>query len=83
MQWFVSIVAGTALGLAWLGIWALSLRLFGVPVLSRQVEDRARRRERIKEMGKLWYILIFGVVGYGLAFGLGITAARMARSRLS
>ena len=75
MQWFVSIVAGIALGLAWLGIWALSLRLFGIPVLSRQVEDRVRRRERIKEMGKLWYTLIFGVVGYGLAFGLGITAA--------
>jgi len=26
-------------------------------------------------MGKLRYILIFGVLGFGLAFGLGITAA--------
>ena len=75
MQWFISIVAGIAVGLAWLSIWALSLRAFGIAVLSRQTEDRVRRRERIKQMGKLWYILIFGVVGYGLAFGLAITAA--------
>ena len=32
-------------------------------------------RERIKQMGKLWYTLIFGVIGYGLAFALAITAA--------
>jgi len=25
-------------------------------------------------MGKLWYVLVFGVVGYGLAFGLAIIA---------
>ena len=75
MQWFISIVAGIAIGLAWLAIWALSLRAFGIAVFSRQAEDRVRRQERIKQMGKLWYILIFGVVGYGLAFGLAITAA--------
>ena len=68
--WFISIVAGIAVGLAWLAIWALSVRA----AFSRQAEDRVRRRERIKQMGKLWYILIFGVVGYGLAFGLVITA---------
>lgn len=75
MQWFISILAGIAIGLAWLAIWALSLRAFGIAVFSRQAEDRVRRRERIKQMGKLWYILIFGVVGHGLAFGLAITAA--------
>jgi hypothetical protein len=74
VQWFISIVAGIAVGLAWLAIWALSLRAFGIAVFSRQAEDRVRRRERIKQMGKLWYILIFGVVGNGLAFGLAITA---------
>ena len=75
MQWLISIVAGIAVGLAWLAIWALSLRAFGIAAFSPQAEDRVRRRERIKQMGKLWYILIFGVVGYGLAFGLAITAA--------
>lgn len=75
MEFSISIAAGIALGLAWLGIWALSLRSFGIAVFSRQAEDRVRRRERIKQMGKLWYILIFGVVGYGISFGLAITAA--------
>jgi hypothetical protein len=75
VQWFISIVAGTAVGLTWLAVWALSLRCFGIAVFSRQGEDRVRRRERMKQMGKLSYILIFGVVGYGLAFGLAITAA--------
>ena len=75
MQWLISIVAGIAVGLAWLGIWALSLRSFGIAVFSRKARDRVRRQERIKQMGKRWYLLIFGVVGYGLAFGLAITAA--------
>ena len=75
MRWFISIVAGIAVGLAWPAIWALSLRVFGIAAFSRQAEDRVRRRERLKQMGKLWYILIFGVVGYGLAFGLALTAA--------
>jgi len=26
-------------------------------------------------MGKLWYIMMFGVLGFGLALGLGITTA--------
>ena len=75
MQWFISIVAGIAVGVAWLTIWALSLRSFGIAVFSRRPEDRIRRRERIKQMGKLWYILIFGVAGSGLAVGLAIAAA--------
>ena len=74
MQWFITFVAGIAVALAWLAIWALSLRAFGIAVFSRQAEDRVRSRERINQMGKLWYILIFGVVGYGLGFGLAITA---------
>ena len=75
MQWVISIVAGIAVGLVWLAIWAFSLRAFGIAAFSRQAEDRVRRRERIKQMGKLWYIVSFGLVGYGLAFGLAITVA--------
>ena len=75
MQWLISIVAGIAVGVAWLAIWALSLRSFGIAVFSRWAEDRIRRRERIKQMGKLWYILIFGVAGSGLTVGLAIAAA--------
>ena len=76
MNWVGSTIAGIAVGLAWLAIWAYVLHAFGLallPLLQRNAEDRARRRERIKQMGKLRYIMIFGVLGSGLAFGLAMT----------
>jgi hypothetical protein len=76
VQWFIDIVGGIAIALAWMAIWAYCLHLFGIAfsaVFMRQPEDRARRRERIKRMGKLRYILIFGVLGFGVALGLAIT----------
>ena len=69
------------MALAWLAIWAFALRKAGIPFLSRSVEERARRRERIKQMGKLRYILLFGVFGRGLAFGLAFTIADLLRHR--
>jgi hypothetical protein len=62
-----------AVGLAWLAIWSYSLHVFGIAAFNRQAEDRASRRERIRQMGRLRYILVFGVLGSGLAFGLAIT----------
>ncbi len=76
MQWFIDIVGAIAIALAWMAIWAYCLHLFGIAfsaVFMRQPEDRARRRERIKRMGKLRYILIYGVLGFGVAMGLAIT----------
>jgi len=58
-----------------MAIWSCLLHVLGIKTFSRQAEDRARRRERIKQMGKLRYILIFGVLGYGLGLGVAITAA--------
>jgi hypothetical protein len=75
VQWFISIVDGMAVALAWIAIWTLSLRVFGIAAFGRKAEDRVGRRERIKRMGKLRYILIFGMLGFGPAFGLGVTAA--------
>ncbi|HEX3321237.1 MAG TPA: hypothetical protein VHR84_11080 [Terriglobales bacterium] len=75
MHWFISIVGGIVVGLAWLAIWALLLRAFGIVAFSIQAEESVRRRERIKQMGKFRYILIFGVAGYGLMFGLAMTVA--------
>lgn len=75
MQWFISISFGVAIGLAWLAIWALCLRTFGIAVFVTKAQDRSGRRDRIKQMGKLRYILIFGVLGFGITFGLAITAA--------
>jgi MFS family permease len=75
---FVFMIVAIAVALAWMGIWAYCLHLFGFAffaVFSGKPEDRASRRERIKQMGKLRYILMFGVLGFGLALGLGITTA--------
>jgi MFS family permease len=71
----LSIIVGIAVGLFWLALWAYSLRLFGIEALRRQAKDRTVMRERMKRMGKFRYILIFGVLGAGLAFGLALTTA--------
>ncbi|MGH9493801.1 MAG: hypothetical protein ACRD3B_02290 [Candidatus Sulfotelmatobacter sp.] len=76
MRESVSIIVGVAVALAWMAVWAYGLHLFGIAftaVFMRRPEDRARRRERIKRMGKLRYILMFGVLGFGLAMGLATT----------
>ena len=73
------IIIGVAVAVVWMAIWAFALHAFGIPVLRRTVEDRAIRRERIKQMGKVRYILIFGVLGYGIPFGLALTTADLLR----
>ena len=70
-----AILAGIAVAFAWLLLWGLVLRGLGIPLLQRNTKDRATRRERIKQLGKLRYILLFAVLGYGLGLGLGITVA--------
>ena len=71
----VSIVAGIAVAVAWMGIWAALLHGFGISgfAFGQGREERASRRERIKKMGKLRYVLVFGVLGFGLAFGFAMT----------
>ena len=71
------VIAGVAVAVAWVALWAICLRAFGIPVLKRSPEERAARRERILAMGKLRYVLIFGVLGNGLGFGLGIVVANI------
>src|SRR4051812_18833522 len=77
MRELVSIGVGIAVALAWLALWAFALHVFGIAVYSRLPDDRANKRERIKKMGKLRYIVIFGVLGFGLAIGLAITTAEL------
>ena len=77
MRESVSIIVGIAVALAWMAVWSYGLHLFGIAftaVFMRRPEDRARRRERIKRMGKRRYILVFGVLGFGLAMGLATTS---------
>jgi hypothetical protein len=60
---------------AWVVVWALVLRAFGIAAFSRTLEGRAARRNRLQRMGKLLYVIIFGLTGVGPAFGLGMTVA--------
>jgi hypothetical protein len=73
----ISIAVGVAVAFAWMAIWMAGLRVFGIPVLIRTPEERAAQKQRILQMGKLRYILIFGVLGNGFALGLGIAIAIM------
>jgi hypothetical protein len=73
----IPIVVGVAIAFAWMAVWALALHASGIPVLMRTPEDIASRKQRIIKMGKFRYILIFGLLGYGFAFGLGISIALM------
>ena len=76
-DFILPVTAGVAVAFAWLGLWAITLHAFGIPVLKGSPEERAARKERILAMGKLRYVLIFGVLGYGLGFGLGIVVANV------
>jgi hypothetical protein len=64
------VLAGIAVGLLWLAIWSGFLHVLGVVPIRRKLEDGSTRRERLKRLGKPKYILIFGVLGSGLGFGL-------------
>jgi ABC-type Fe3+ transport system permease subunit len=71
----IAIAVGVAIAFAWLAIWVVVLRAFGIPVLTRTPEEQAVKKQHILQMGKLRYILIFGVLGNGFALGLGIAIA--------
>jgi hypothetical protein len=77
LKFVVSIAVGVAVYIAWIALWVLARRAFGIPVLKRTSEEPGARRRRILQMGKLRYILIFGVLGNGFAFGLAIAVATM------
>lgn len=81
MREFVTIIIGAVIALTWSAIWALMLHLFHIPAFTRTAEERESRRERLRLMGKLRYILVFGVLGVGLAFGLGITVVDLLDHR--
>jgi uncharacterized membrane protein len=63
MRELAVVVAGVAIAFAWLAIWAGFLHIFGLSPFRRKIEDRASRQERLRRLGKLRYILTFGVLG--------------------
>jgi len=76
-DFILPVVAGVAVAFAWLGLWSICLHAFGIPVLKRNPEEREARKERLLAMGKWRYVFIFGVLGSGLGFGLGIVVANI------
>lgn len=68
----MQVAVAIGLAVAWLALWRITLRRFGIPVLGRTKEEHVTARERFLRMGKQRYILIVGVLGYGFAFALGI-----------
>jgi hypothetical protein len=46
---------------------------FDIPVLSSRQEDIARKRDRLRQFGKIKYLLLAGVLGSGVGFGITAT----------
>jgi hypothetical protein len=73
-EFLISTFGGIAMILCWIAIWNRVLRGFGVALFGRTPEERSARRERIIRMGKFRYIVIHGVLGFGLAFGIAMVS---------
>jgi hypothetical protein len=67
-----SIVVGIAVGLAWFGLWIYLLQAFGIPLVQWSAVDCSGRRERLKRLGRFRYVLLCGILGPGVAFGLAM-----------
>jgi hypothetical protein len=81
MREVVLVIVGIAVALVWAAIWTGLLHVLGVAPVSRKIEDPASTRERLKRLGKLKYIVIFGVLGPGFAFGLAMITIDFAGHR--
>jgi hypothetical protein len=81
MREVVLVMFGIAVALVWAAIWTGLLHVLGIAPVSRKVEDQTSTRERLKRVGKLKYIVIFGVLGPGLGFGLAMITIDFADHR--
>jgi hypothetical protein len=81
MREVVFVIFGIAVALVWAAIWTGLLHVLGVPPVSRKVEHLASTRERLRRLGRLNYIVIFGVLGPGVAFGLAMISIDFAGHR--
>jgi hypothetical protein len=76
-EFVIPVAVGIAIALSWMLVWAFVLRGFGMQTLTRTPEGHALKKQRILQLGKFRYVLIFGVLGNGFALGLGIGIALM------
>ena len=77
IRFVTSVTVGIGIALAWMVVWTLALRAFGIPVLMRSREERATKKQWILKIGKLRYIFLVAVLGEGLGIGLGFAIATM------
>lgn len=70
---------GLAAGCLWLLLWGLVLRAAGIPVYGKSPEQREMRRQRLLRMGRVRYVVVEGILGFGVAFGLAMTVSEFIR----
>jgi hypothetical protein len=69
------ILLGIVAALAWLLVWAIALRRLHMQVSGKTPDER---RTRLLEIGKLRYVVVFGILGNGVALGLAAAVAVIA-----
>jgi hypothetical protein len=74
-----AILAGISVSLIWISLWGALLCALGLPSLRRKPTNIANRREATRRLGRLSYLILFGVLGWGLAFGLAMITADYVR----
>ena len=80
LGYVISIAIGVAIGSLWLFLWALVLRVSGIPVFGKKSpEQREMRRQRLLRMGHVRYVVVEEILGFGVALGLGMTVSEFIR----
>lgn len=75
VEFFLPMTFGLAVALGWLVLWGAILRLFGISTVAWTKKARVAKREQAVRMGQAGYILVFGVLGWGVPVGLATTIA--------
>lgn len=81
MREVVVVMFGIAVALVWTAIWGGLLLVLGIVPVSQEVKHQTNTQHISKRLGKLKYIVIFGVLGPGVAFGLAMIAIDLADHR--
>jgi len=75
VEFFLSRAPGLAAAFGWLVLSGAVLRLFGISTVAWIKRARVAHREQAVRMGQASYILVFGVLEYGVTVGLATTIA--------
>jgi hypothetical protein len=75
VKFFLSMAPGLAAAFGWLVLSGAILRLCGITTVAWTKKARVAYREQAVRMGQATYILVFGVLEYGVTMGLATTIA--------